>query len=57
MPQAEWELIASLGGNTAVAKRLGLKNSQTVHNWKARGIPKDVQKKHKWLRVPKPDKA
>jgi len=36
--QSDKELIALLGGSTAVAKKLGL-SVQRVHNWTTRGIP------------------
>lgn len=38
----EHELIASLGGPTAVAKICGIR-SQAVSQWKKKGIPKSVK--------------
>jgi hypothetical protein len=45
--QSDKELIALLGGSTAVAKKLGL-SVQRVHNWLSRGIPASMK-----LRNPK----
>lgn len=47
------ELIRLLGGDTAVAKRLGwptLNGARRVNNWKRRGIPDSIKLKHGWLR-------
>lgn len=43
------ELIQSLGGPTAVARRLGYElpdGARRVHNWVKRGIPAQVRLKH-----------
>ncbi len=43
------ELIETLGGAAALAKRLGYKNpdgARRVHNWKSRGIPAQVRLAH-----------
>lgn len=43
------EIIESLGGATAVAKRLGLQTpdgARRVHNWIKRGIPPRVRLEH-----------
>jgi hypothetical protein len=37
------ELIALLGGPTALSKRLGFPSSQRVHNWITRGIPASIK--------------
>lgn len=39
------ELIALLGGTTAVAKKLGI-SAQRVHNWLTRGIPASIKLKY-----------
>lgn len=44
--QADKELIALLGGTTAVAKRIGVNSPQRVHNWLTRGIPASVKLAH-----------
>jgi hypothetical protein len=44
--QADKELIALLGGTTVVAKRIGVKSPQRVHNWLTRGIPASVKLAH-----------
>ena len=41
--QADQELIYSLGGPSALAKRLGFASKQRVHNWLSRGIPASVK--------------
>lgn len=49
------ELIASHGGSTAVAKRLGLSGlngARRVNNWTRRGIPALVKLNHPWLMTP-----
>lgn len=54
------ELIESLGGATALAKRLGFKTpngARRVHNWKTRGIPAGVRLKNPRLfKLAKPSK-
>jgi hypothetical protein len=37
------DLIALLGGPTALSKRLGFASPQRVHNWVYRGIPASVK--------------
>jgi hypothetical protein len=45
--QSDKELIALLGGSSAVAKRLKI-SAQRVHNWLSRGIPASMKlKNHK----------
>ena len=41
--KADQELIASLGGSSTLARRLGFENKQRVHNWLKRGIPPGVK--------------
>ena len=41
--QADNELIANLGGASALARQLGFKSKQRVHNWLKRGIPPAVK--------------
>jgi hypothetical protein len=41
--QADGELIAQLGGASALARQLGFKSKQRVHNWFKRGIPPAVK--------------
>ena len=46
------ELIDRLGGDTAVAKRLGwpsLNGARRVHNWRRRGIPAAIKLEYPWL--------
>jgi len=40
--QQDRELIAQLGGTTAICKKLGFKK-QRVHNWLTRGIPPAIK--------------
>jgi hypothetical protein len=40
--QLDKELIALLGGSSALSKRLGL-SIQRVHNWSTRGIPPSIK--------------
>jgi hypothetical protein len=37
------DLIAKFGGPSAIAKLLGFKSKQRVHNWLTRGIPPSVK--------------
>lgn len=49
MVMTDAEIIQSLGGATAVAKRLGFKTpdgARRVHNWIKRGIPPRVKLDH-----------
>ena len=51
------EIIESLGGAAALAKRLGYKNpdgARRVHNWKSRGIPAQVKLDHPQIFLRKP---
>lgn len=55
------ELIQTLGGATALAKKLGLKTpngARRVHNWKTRGIPAEVRLNNpRVFKLPKPNKG
>lgn len=49
MNQQAIKLIDAHGGDTALAKKLGLPTpagSRRVHNWRARGIPPRIQIDH-----------
>jgi hypothetical protein len=41
--QSDKDLIAKLGGASALAKKLGFASKQRVHNWMTRGIPPAVK--------------
>ena len=41
--QFDKDLIAKLGGASALAKKLGFASKQRVHNWMTRGIPPSVK--------------
>lgn len=50
------ELIDTLGGCAAIARRLGFDNTKqegtrTVYSWYRNGIPSKWQLEHEWLRV------
>lgn len=40
------KMIKALGGPSAVARRLGIADRQTVHAWITRGIPSHVRVRH-----------
>jgi len=41
--QSDKDLIAKLGGASALAKKLGFASKQRVHNWMTRGIPPAIK--------------
>ena len=41
--QFDKDLIAKLGGASALAKKLGFAYKQRVHNWMTRGIPPAIK--------------
>jgi len=41
--QSDKDLIAKFGGPSVVAKLLGFKSKQRVHNWLTRGIPPSIK--------------
>ena len=41
--QSDKDLIAKLGGASALAKTLGFSSKQRVHNWLKRGIPPAIK--------------
>jgi hypothetical protein len=41
--QSDKDLIAKLGGASALAKKLGFTSKQRVHNWMTRGIPPAIK--------------